>query len=158
MNKSLIILLKLVIAVIGVTVLAGMVIFPQTEGRATGLDLVSIYTDPFIIYGYIASIPFFVALYQAFKLLGHIKQNEALSPIAIKALGNIKYCALAMIGFLVGALLYIRIVVQGDDPAGPTMLGLIAIIISAVVVIAITVFQKKIQNATDLQPKQELAA
>lgn len=39
--------------------------FPLTEGRATHLDLFSTYADPFILYGYGASIAFFVALYNA---------------------------------------------------------------------------------------------
>jgi hypothetical protein len=69
MIRSSILFLKVVILLIAIGVLAGMIRFPQTEGRATHLDLISIYTDPFIIYGYIASIPFFVGLYQAFKLL-----------------------------------------------------------------------------------------
>src|SRR3712207_4328936 len=81
--------LKLVILLIAIGVLAGMIRFPQTEGRATNLDLISIYTDPLIIYGYIASIPFFVALYQAFKLLGYVDNNSVFSQLAVKAVRKI---------------------------------------------------------------------
>src|SRR3970040_393153 len=62
--------LKVVILLIAIGTLIWMIWFPQLEGRATNLDLISIYKDPLIIYGYIASIPFFVALYYAFKFLG----------------------------------------------------------------------------------------
>lgn len=51
-------ILKVVIFLIAIVVLTAMIWFPQIEGRAVDLDLVSIYMDPFIIYSYIASIPF----------------------------------------------------------------------------------------------------
>ncbi len=70
------IFLQVVVVLIGIVALAIMIRFPLTEGRAANLDLFSIYADPFIIYGYLASIAFFVALYQAFKLLGYIGQNK----------------------------------------------------------------------------------
>jgi hypothetical protein len=58
MKKSSTFFLKVVILLIAIGVLAGLIWFPQTEGRAAHLDLISIYTDPFIIYIYIASTPF----------------------------------------------------------------------------------------------------
>src|ERR1044071_1470497 len=124
--------LKVVILLIAIGVLAGMIRFPQTEGRAANLDLVSIYADPLIIYGYIASIPFFVALYQSFKLLGYIEKNQVFSQVAVKALRNIKYCAVTLSGFIVLGILYIRLFANGDDPAGPTALGILATFASIV--------------------------
>ena len=156
MKKSSTLFLKLVIGLIAVGVLAGMIWFPQTEGRATNLDLISIYTDPFIIYVYVASIPFFVALYQVFKLLGHIDKNKIFSQAAVKTVRNIKYCALAVIGFLVVAIFYIRVMAQGDDPAGPTMVGLVAIFTSVVIATATADFQKLLQNAVDIKSENDL--
>src|SRR3989344_4319798 len=86
MKRSSTIFLQVVIVLIGIMALAIMIRFPLTEGRAVNLDLVSIYADPFIMYGYVASIPFFVALYQAFTLLGYIGQNKVFSPNSVKAL------------------------------------------------------------------------
>src|ERR687886_61316 len=76
MKRGSTLFLKSVILLIAIGALAGMIRFPQTEGRAANLDLISIYRDPFIIYLYIASIPFFVALYQAIKLLGFVENNS----------------------------------------------------------------------------------
>src|SRR5215207_7944446 len=101
MKRSSTLFLKVVILLIAIVALAGMIRFPQTEGRAANLDLISIYADPFIIYAYIASIPFFVALYQAFRLLGYIEQNQEFSQSSVRALRNIKYCAIVLIGFIV---------------------------------------------------------
>lgn len=59
MSRGSTLFLKGVIVCIALIVLASMIWFPQTEGRATNLDLISIYADPLIIYTYFASIPFF---------------------------------------------------------------------------------------------------
>jgi len=72
--------LKLVIILIAVGTIGTMIWFPQTVGRAKDLDLISIYSDPFIIYIYLASTPFFIGLYQTFKLLNLIDANKAFSP------------------------------------------------------------------------------
>ena len=156
MKKGSTLFLKVVILLIAISVLAGLIWFPQTEGRATNLDLISIYKDPFIIYGFIASIPFFVALYQAIKLLGYVDKNKIFSQGAVKAVRNIKYCALAIIGFLVVAILYIRVMAQGDDPAGPTMMGFVVIFTSVVIATAVGVFQKLLQNAVDIKSVNDL--
>src|SRR3990167_7551458 len=96
MKKNATIFLQVVIIIIGIVALGIMIWFPLTEGRAVNLDLFSIYADPFIIFGYVASIPFFVALYQAFKLLGYIGQDKVFSLSSVKALRTIKYCAIAL--------------------------------------------------------------
>jgi hypothetical protein len=103
MKKSSILFLKIVILLIAIGVLIWMMMIwsPQLEGRAKNLDLISIYTDPFIIYGYIASIPFFVGLYQAFKLLGYIGGNKVFSRSSVNAVRNIKYCAIMISDLIV---------------------------------------------------------
>jgi hypothetical protein len=150
--------LKVVILLIAIGVLAGMIRFPQTEGRATNLDLVSIYADPLIIYGYIASIPFFVALYQAFKLLGYIDANKVFSQLAVKALRNIKYCAIIISGLIILGILYIRLFVSGDgdDPAGPTALGIFTTFVSIVIATAAAIFERLLQNAVDIKSENDL--
>jgi hypothetical protein len=148
--------LKLVIVLIAIAVLAGMIRFPQTEGRATNLDLISIYTDPLIIYAYIASIPFFVALYQALKLLGYVDANNVFSQRAVNAMKNIKYCALTICGFIVLGIVYIRFFANGDDPAGPTALGIFTTFISFVIATAAAIFERLLQNAVDMKSENDL--
>ena len=148
--------LKVVILLIAIGVLAGMIRFPQTEGRATNLDFISIYTDPLIIYAYIASIPFFVALYQVFKLLGYVDNNRVFSQRAVKAVRNIKYCAITISGFIVLGILYIRLFVNGDDPAGPTALGMFTTFASIVIATAAAIFERLLQNAVDIKSENDL--
>jgi hypothetical protein len=91
MKQSSIIFLQGVIALVGIVALVIMIRFPLTEGRAANLDLFSIYSDPFILYGYAASIPFFIALYKAFKLLRYIEQNKIFLLNSVRTLRSIKY-------------------------------------------------------------------
>lgn len=148
--------LKVVILLVAIGVLAGMIGFPQTEGRATNLDPISIYTDPLIIYGYIASIPFFAALYQAFKLLGYVDTNNVFSQLAVKALRNIKYCAIIISGFIVLGILSIRFLAHGDDPAGPTAVGIVMTFAALVIATAAALFERLLQNAVDIKSENDL--
>ncbi len=148
--------LKVVLLLIAIGALAGLLWFPQTEGRAAHLDLLSIYTDPFIIYGYIASIPFFIGLYQAFKLLNFIDTNKAFSQGAVNTLKNMKFASLSLIGFIALAEVYIRFFAHGDDPAGPTALGIIVSFAVAIIATAAAVFQKILQNAVDIKSENDL--
>ncbi len=148
--------LKAILVLMAIGVFVGMLWFPQTEGRAANLDLISIYKDPFIIYLYISSIPVFVGLFQAFKLLSFIDANKAFSQGAVNTLKNMKFASLSLIGFIAIAEFYIRFAAGGDDPAGPTMVGIIMALAFGVVATAAGVFQKLLQNAVDIKTENEL--
>ena len=156
MNRSSTLFLKVVILLIAIGALAGLIWFPQTEGRAANLNLVSIYTDPFIIYICVASTPFFIGLYQAFKLLNYIDARNAFTQDAVNTLRNMKFASLSLIGFIALALFYIRFFAHGDDPAGPTALGIIVSFAVAVIATAAAVFQKLFQNAVDIKSENDL--
>ncbi len=157
MKKGSTIFLRAVIVLIGIVTLAVMIRFPMTEGRAANLDLFSIYADPVIIYMYLASIPFFAALYQAFKLLGYIGQNQVFSLSAVKALRTIKYCAVTLSVLIIMAVVYIGTQHnKDDDPAGAIAIGLITSFISIVIATAAAVFEKLLQSAVDLKSENDL--
>ncbi|MBI4779045.1 DUF2975 domain-containing protein [Candidatus Falkowbacteria bacterium] len=157
MKRGSILFLKTIIILIGIAALAIMIRFPLTEGRAVNLDLFSIYSDPFILYAYLASIPFFVALYQALKLLGYIEKNKIFSLSSVKALRTIKYCAIMLSVLIVMAILYIRIFhAKDDDPAGAIAVGIVAAFISIVIATAAAVFEKLLQTAVDIKSENDL--
>ena len=156
MKKGSTLFLKFVICLIAIGALVWLIWFPQLEGRAANLDLISIYKDPLIIYTYIGSIPFFVALYQAYKLLGYVDTNKVFSQLAVKAVRNIKYCAIIIGGFIILGVLYIRLFVNGDDPAGPTALGIITTFASIVIATAAAIFERLLQNAVDIKSENDL--
>jgi len=142
---------------IGIVALAIMIRFPLTEGRAANLDLFSIYADPFLVYGYLASIAFFVALYQAFKLLGLIGQNKAFSLSSVKALRTIKYCAIILSASIVMAVLFIMTSHnKDDDPAGFIAIGILTTFISIVIATAAAMFERILQDAMDIKSENNL--
>lgn len=157
MKKTSIIFLQAVIVLIGIVALAILIRLPLTEGRATNLDLFSIYSDPFILYGYAASIAFFVALYNAFKLLEYIGQNKAFSSNSVKTLKRIKYCAIVLSILIVTAGLYIRIFhSKEDDSAGFLAICIVTTLVSIVVATAAAIFEKILQNAIDMKSENDL--
>ena len=156
MNRGSILLLRAVILLFGVGVLAGMLWEPQVEGRNANADFTTIYfRDPFLVYAYVGSLPFFFGLYQAFKLLGYVSRGEAFSPDASKALRYIKYCALAVIGFIAGAEAYIVLGVD-DDHAGAVAMGLAASFACLLTATAAAVLERVLQSGVDLKSEHDL--
>jgi hypothetical protein len=158
MKRSSTIFLQVVVVIIGIGVLALMLWEPNLEGRNEHSTLFQVYfNDPFLAYAYTASIAFFVALYQAFKLLGYVRRNEVFSQAAVKALRTIKYCAMTLVAFIVGAEAYFFIFQSGkEDIAGGVMMGLFMIFVSAVVATAAAVFERTLQSAVDLKSENDL--
>jgi hypothetical protein len=150
--------LKVVILLTAITALAGMILIPPTEGRAVELDLLSIYSDPFLIYLYVASMPFFVALWQAFKLAGYLDKNLIFTQAAVRSIAKIKMCALLFTGFMLVAILFIFVnsKATNDDGAGAIVVGLVVTFASGVITTASTVFQKLLQNAIDIKTENDL--
>jgi hypothetical protein len=131
---------------------------PHLEGRNAHATTFEVYfKDPFLAYVYVASIPFFVALYQAFKLLGYAGQNEVFSPAAVKALRIIKYCALAILGFVVVSVAFMPFGDPDDDdgPQGVVMRIFVAFG-TIVVAAAAAMFERLLQNAVDLKSENDL--
>jgi hypothetical protein len=143
--------LRFVVCLIAIGALIWLIWAPQIEGRAANLDLIHIYADPLIIYTYIGSIPFFVALYQAFRLLGHVDGNKVFSQLSVDAVRNIKYCATIFSGFIVLGILYIRLFVRGEDSAGVTALGIVITFASILIAAVAAVFQRLLQNAIGIK-------
>ena len=157
MKRSSTIFLRGVLVLIGILTLAALIRFPLTEGRAENLDLFHIYADPFILYAYAASVAFFVALYQAFTLLGYIGHNQVFSLNSVRALRTIKYCAIILGAAIVAAGLYIRIFyAKDDDPAGFLALCIVLTFISAVVATAAAVFERTLQSAVEMKSENDL--
>ena len=157
MKRISIVFLQAVIVLIGIVALVILIRFPLTEGRAANLDLFSIYFDPFILYGYAASIAFFVALYNAFKLLGYVGKNKVFSPSSVKTLRNIKYCAIVLSILIVLAGLYIKLFhSKEDDPAGFLAICIVTTFVSIVFATAAAIFEKILQNAIDMKSENDL--
>ena len=150
--------LQVVIVLIGIGALALMLWEPHIEGRNAHATLFEMYfKDPFLAYAYIASIPFFVALSQAFKVLGYVRQNKTFSQATVKALRTIKYCAIAIIGFVALSVIFMYPMFgdKDDRPAGVFMRILITFP-SIVIATAAAMFERILQNAVDIKSENDL--
>ena len=142
MRQGSTIFLQAVIVLIGVASLALMLWEPHLEGRNVHASLFEIYfNDPFLAYAYIGSLPFFVVLYQVFKVLGYARLNRVFSQEAVKALRTIKGCALCLIGFVAGGEIFIMSG-DSDDRAGGVFMGILITFGSVVIVAAAAVFER----------------
>jgi DUF2975 family protein len=148
--------LQIVIVLIGIGALALMLWEPHIEGRNAHATVFEIYfKDPFLAYAYVASIPFFVALYQAFKVLGYAGQNKIFSQAAVNALRTMKFCALAIIGFVAVGEIFIMMG-DSDDRAGGVFMGVLITFGSIVIATAAATFERILQNAVDMKSENDL--
>jgi hypothetical protein len=156
MKRSSTLFLQVVIVLVGIGALAVMLWEPHIEGRNVRATLFEIYfNDPFLAYAYIASIPFFVALHRAFKVLGYAGKNQVLSRAAVKDLRTIKYCAIAIIGFVLVGEIFI-LLAESDDRAGGVFMGILITFGSMVIATAAAVFERVLQNAMDIKSENDL--
>ena len=159
MKRNSTIFLQIVIVFIGIGALALLLWEPRLEGRNAHATNFEIYfKDPFLALVYAGSIPFFIALYQAFKVLGYVGRNKVFSPEVVKALRTIKYCALAIIGFVVVEEFFILLMNNrdSDNPGAPIFIGILIIFPSIVVAAAAAIFERTLQSAVDLKSENDL--
>ena len=155
MNRSSTLFLQIIIVLIGIGALGFLLWEPHVEGVNAHAGFLEVYFDPFIAYAYAGSIPFFMTLYQAFKLLGYARHNRALSQEAVRALRTMKYCALAVIGFVAVSVIFMILGDRDDRPAGVFMRVLIAFP-SVIVAAAAALFQRILQHAVDIKSENDL--
>jgi hypothetical protein len=156
MKTSSTVFLQVVIVLIGIGALAFLLGEPHLEGRNVNATPFEIYfKDPFLAYAYVASIPFFIALYQAFRVLAYVRQDASFSPATVKALRTITYCALAILGFVVASLAFMPFGDPEDRPQGIVMRVVLAFG-SIVVATAAAMLERILQNAVDLKSEHDL--
>ncbi len=156
MKKSSTIFLQVVIVALGIGALALLLWEPHLEGINAHSTFFEVYLDPFIALVYIGSIPFFVALYQAVKVLGYAGQNKIFSQPAVNALRTIKYCALTIIGFVVIEEIFIMLNHGSDDAAGGVFMGILITFGSIVIATAAAMFERILQNALNIKSENDL--
>ena len=115
----------------------------------------------YVLYGLMAmlgatAIPYFIALFQAFRLLIYIDGVKAFSQQSVEALKRIKYCGIGFsaVCFLGMPLFYIM--AELDDAPGVILVGAVFVFAPLVIAVFAAVLQKLLQAAIDLKMEQEL--
>ncbi|MCP2036693.1 hypothetical protein L1279_003738 [Planomicrobium sp. HSC-17F08] len=110
----------------------------------------------FLIAMYLTAVAYFTALYQTLKLLVYIDKNIAFSERSVKALKNIKYCAIAITVLYILCLPIILYMAQVDDAPGLGGIGMIITFGAMVIAVFAAVLQKLLQNAIDIKSENDL--
>jgi len=150
--------LKTIVFLIGIPVLAicifGLPLIANDAAESSSKMAYVLYGILAIMY--VSVIPFFVVLYQAFKLLNYIDTNKAFSKLSVKALKNIKNCATTIsIMYLVGLPLF-YLAGEIDDAPGVILIGMVFIFAPMVVAVFAAVLQKLLKNAIDIKNDNDL--
>lgn len=155
MKKGSTLFLQAVVVLVGLSALAFLLWEPHVEGRNAKATLFQIYFhDPFLAYAYTASLAFFLGLYQTFKVLGYVRQDQAFSEATVRALRTLKYCAVALIGFAAGGVLFMMVAGEPEPPG--FVMGFLVAFASLVVATGAAMLERVLQNATDLKSENDL--
>ena len=139
----------------GVVICLGITVLVLCYLIAINLDNVGPYR--LILLGmYVPAVPFFVALYQAMRLLSLIDKGKAFSKLSIRALNIIKYCALIISALYAAGMPYIYIVANKDDAPSVIVIGLVVVFASIVVATFAALLQRLLQDAWDIKSENDL--
>jgi hypothetical protein len=156
MKRGSTILIQVVTALLGVGVLALLLWEPQVEGRNVNATQFEIYfKDPFLAYVYLAFAPFFVGLYQAFKILGYAPTKRNIFSAFCASFADHQVLRINNGDLYCGAEAYLFVFMRGkDDIAGGVMMGAFIILVSAIIATAAAVFQRILQNAVEIKSER----
>jgi hypothetical protein len=158
MKRGTTLFLKAAVILIGIPVLALCIfLVPEIANFAAELYPEMTYIQ-FLVYLdlYASAIPFYIALYQAFKLLGYIDKNKAFSELSVRVLKNIKFCAITISSVYVLGMPLFYLIAEKDDAPGIIVIGLIIIFASMVIAVFAAVLQRLLTEAIELKSENDL--
>lgn len=158
MKRGKTLFLKIAVIFIGIPILVLYIfLVPKIGNFAVELYPEMAYMKSLVLIDmYAAAIPFYFALYQAFKLLSYIDKNQAFSDLSVNALKNIKYCAITISTlYLLGMPLYYLLGKKVDPPSFIPM-GMVIIFASMVIAVFAAVLQRLLQEAINIKSENDL--
>ncbi|MED3125349.1 DUF2975 domain-containing protein [Bacillus wiedmannii] len=150
--------LKTAIVLIGIPVFALCIfLIPNIGNYAADLYPDIAYIKYLVLINlYATVIPFYFALYQAFKLVSYIDKGNAFSKLSVRALKKIKQCAITIsVLYVVGMPLF-YLVAERDDAPGIIIIGMILIFASIVIAVFAAVLQRLLKDAIDIKSENDL--
>ena len=158
MERGSTLFLKIAVILMGLPVLA-VCIFIVPEVASFGAELYPEFTMIryllyIVMYG--AAIPYYIALYQAFRLLNYIDTNNAFSQKSVEALKKIKYSANTMsILYVVGMPLF-YLIAERDDAPGIILIAAVFVFAPLVIAVFAAVLQRLLQEAINIKSENDL--
>lgn len=132
MKKNIVAGLRWLIGLFGGFVAIFLLWEPHVEGRNAHATFAQIYfQDAFLLYVYVCSIPFFIALVQVQNILKYIEQNQEQVPAVTKSIQIMKRCVLFVVGSVVASGWFMIDAEREDRPQGVFLRA--AVIFSSIV-------------------------
>ncbi|MBG9832167.1 DUF2975 domain-containing protein [Bacillus wiedmannii] len=150
--------LKTAIILIGIPVFALCIfLIPNIGNYAAELYPDIAYIKYLILINlYATVIPFYFALYQAFKLVSYIDKGNAFSKLSVRALKKIKQCAVTIsVLYVIGMPLF-YLIAERDDAPGIIIIGMLLIFASMVIAVFAAVLQRLLKDAIDIKSENDL--
>ncbi|MFF3099862.1 DUF2975 domain-containing protein [Viridibacillus arvi] len=150
--------LKVAVVLIGIPILALCIfVVPEIAKFASELFPNIPYIKYLVlIYFYVTAIPFYFALYQAFKLLSYIDKSKAFSELSVRALKNIKFCAVIITTLYVVGMPLFYFMAEMDDAPGIILIGMVVIFASLVIAVFAAVLEKLLKDAIVIKSENDL--
>ncbi|MDA1679188.1 MULTISPECIES: DUF2975 domain-containing protein [unclassified Bacillus cereus group] len=150
--------LKTAIILIGIPVFALCIfLIPNIGNYAAELYPDIAYIKYLVLINlYATVIPFYLALYQAFKLVSYIDKGNAFSKLSVRALKKIKQCAVTIGVLYVLGMPLCYLVAERDDAPGIIIIGMILIFASMVIAVFAAVLQRLLKDAIDIKSENDL--
>ena len=104
---------------------------------------------------YATAIPFYWALVESFRLLGHIEHKRAFSDLAVQALKRIKYSGMGVGGLFALGMPLFYLMAARDDAPGIIVIGMVIVFASLVIAVFAAVLQQLLQEAIAIQLENE---
>lgn len=146
--------LKVVVFLLGLPILALCiyafpVLFKEPAGDYWMLK-------PILVAMYVTAIPYFLALFQTFKLLTYIDKNIAFSELSVQALKKIKFCAIFISAVYALIIPFFYFLAQIEDAPGIVIIGMFFVFAPTVIAVFAAVLQKLLKVAIDIKSENDL--
>lgn len=107
------------------------------------------------LYGSVA--PFFIALYQAMRLLSYIDKKSAFSDISVKALKRIYYCAIAIFAlYMLGIMPFVYCAAEIEDAPGLLLIGFAVGLAPFIVALFAAILERLLKEAIAMKAENDL--
>lgn len=150
--------LRLAIFIMGMLVITFFVLTLPELMKGGSAQFPMIYEPVLlIIMGmYATTIPFFIALWQALKILNLIDQNKAFSTLSVKALRKIKYCASIIAVLYIGGVPLLFPIADAGDAPGVVSIGMVVAFATLTSAVFAAILEKLLQSAIDIKNENDL--
>lgn len=105
---------------------------------------------------YATTIPYFIGIFKAWKLLNLIEGGRTFSHESAKTMGLIAACAAAISAIYIASLPFLYIWADNDDAPGLVVIGMVLVCVPMIIAVFAALLQRLISEAAALKSEHDL--